>query len=149
MDGANYGIAVRPAGHLWEVLADVDARDIGADRLKRPANRVGCVRLQIPRIQLAGAAHEEQEDAAEFARRSGSALEGAEVGQRQAHAARTQGPDAQEVAPCQTVAHPHTLLALELQHGSTLSRWRHAEEVRTSVVHPSRDGGRCNQKTAQ
>ena len=105
-------VAVGRLGHEGEVLADFDAGHVGLDRPERPAHVVGGVGLEVPGVELAGAADEEEEDAVDVLRPLGRV----EVGQRQGDGAGAQGADFEEVAPRQAVAEPNTFPSFKVQH---------------------------------
>ncbi len=60
IDAADERIFVGMFGHARKILADLDLRDVGLDRLVRPANLDGSVRLHIPGIELGGSADKHQ-----------------------------------------------------------------------------------------
>src|SRR5262249_5838443 len=92
--------------------------DVGLDRLEGAAHRVGGVRLQVPGVEVAGSADQEEQDTVDVAG-PGRSVGLHQVRQGQAHAAGGQGARAEEVAPRQTVAELDNLLTLEIQHGSS------------------------------
>ena len=79
VDRAQDRVAVGRLGHEREMLADFDAGHVGLDRPERPADVVGGVGLEVPGVELAGTADEEEEDAVDVLRLLGRV----EVGQRQ------------------------------------------------------------------
>ena len=158
MDRADDGVAVGHLGHEREVLADLDAGDVGLDRPERAADRVGGVGLEVPGVELAGAADQEEQDAVDVRRTAaGLDLLGLQqIGQRQAHGPGREGPDAQEIAPRQTIAKTHTLVAFPLQHGTPPTRSAEpTAEVQARLAtqpsrpHPNGPQRRCNQKLSQ
>jgi hypothetical protein len=116
---AHQGVAVGAPSHQREVLANLNAGYIGRDGTERPAHLRGSLGLQIPGVQLAGAADQQQHDTIPVVR-SGPrcGLEVVQFGQRQSDRARRQRADAQEVAPREAITRFHAFFALELQHGS-------------------------------
>src|SRR5262249_17507538 len=78
-------------GHQGQVLADVDAGYVGRNRLERPFDISRSVRLEVPGIEVARRADQEQHDAVldlglRFVDGAGR-LQPEEVGQVQAHEA--------------------------------------------------------------
>src|SRR5262249_12407543 len=114
-------VAVGHRRHEREVLADFDAGHVGARGPEGAADVAGCVQLQVPGIEMPGAADKEQQDTVDVSSPAGHRFESAEVGEREADGPGGQGAGAKEVAPRQAVAELDTLLGLELEHGTSPS----------------------------
>ncbi len=106
---------LRLQGHQ---LADVQAGDVGVDRLELAADFDGGVRLHVVEVDVAGAAVEVDHDDG-LARRAGGGAVGPEpqqVGQRQS--ADAEGADLEELPPRQAVAQA-VFRSEERQHEKT------------------------------
>ena len=79
------------------MFADVDAGDVRADRPEGAADVRRGDGFQVPGVELAGAADEEEQDTVDVAGR-GLRLGPEEVGQRQAHGPGAEGAGAEEIA---------------------------------------------------
>ena len=119
MDRADDGVLVGQTRHAWEVLADPDAGDVGLNGPERAANVVGRVRLEVPGVDLAGAADEEEEDATHIAGGIGVRRRG---GERQAGRSGRQGAGMEEVASRQTRSIHHYKDYVGAQRPSTSLR---------------------------
>jgi hypothetical protein len=103
-------------GRARKYLADLDAVDVGLDRLVRPANFGWSVRLHVPRVQLAWAAEQHQEDAVHIffgADRAGG-FEREEIGQRKTQ--KSERARVQKIASPDAVAEAHGLFSVESKH---------------------------------
>ncbi len=78
MHRANKGVAMGLPSHAREVFADAYAGNIGGDGPEGTADGIGRVRFQIPGIELAGTAGQEEKDTIDVPLGSISA----EIGQR-------------------------------------------------------------------
>ena len=97
VDGAQDSVAVGHLSHEREVFANLDARGVGLGRPERTANVVGSVRFEIPSVELARAADEEEENAVYSLGRAGR--QNIEASQRQA----AERSDAEEIAALRSV----------------------------------------------
>src|SRR5258708_5545607 len=66
VDGAENGVTVRHVGHEGEAFADLDAGDVRFDLAERAADVGGGIGFEIERVELAGAADEEEKDAVDI-----------------------------------------------------------------------------------
>src|SRR5262245_43286113 len=117
IDRAQDREAIRQASHPGEVLADLEAGDVGADRPEGPADGVRGVGLKVPGVKLAGTTDKEELDTRLVPRR-GSA-EPFQLGQLgQAHP-DSQAASPQEIASGQSVASADAAVAFEAEHGDS------------------------------
>src|SRR5262249_20894285 len=112
----------------------------GADRPEGAADGIGGGRLQVPGVELARAADEEEEDAVDVAAVCGP--HAVQVGQGQADGAGAEAAHAQEVPPRQAVTEAGAPGAVEAQHDPS------PKSGRSSGSHRSGPGQRCNRKVA-
>jgi hypothetical protein len=124
IDGAEQRVLVRVLRHAREDLADLDAGDVGRDRLVRTANLGRRVRLHVPRIELARAADQHQHDAVDVARRIDPPRRLQHRQIAKAEAQQRQRSGVQEIAPPQAVAEVHALLRVESEHRRSLPYFR-------------------------
>ena len=115
------------ACHARKYLGDLNAGNVGLDRMKRPANFSRSIRFHIPCIHLAGRAEQEQEDAVHLLlRRCGAVgLQGQHLGQRKANAQRGHRECAgvQEVSPRHSVAQVNRLIRIQTKHERPRPTW--------------------------
>src|SRR3984957_6148499 len=104
--------------HAGKDLRNLNAGNVGFDRLERPADGSRRVRLHIPGIQLAGPTHQHQMDTVHVL--AGlyrtHRLEAEEVGHRQ-----PQEPErsrVQKVPPADTVTEMNSLVSIQSKHRS-------------------------------
>ena len=105
IDAADERELVGVLGHAREDLGDLDARDVGLDRLERPADLDRGVRLHVPGVELGGPADQEQHDAVDvvLAGRPRPAPSGRRTAVRP-EAEQRERAGVQEVAAAQPVA---------------------------------------------
>ena len=103
IDAADQRELVGVLRHAREILRDLDARDVGLDRLVRPADFGRRVRLHVPGVELGRPADQEQHDAVDVIVGRGAERAQAEpVGEAEAEDGERAG--VQEIAPPQAVA---------------------------------------------
>ncbi len=102
---------VHDLGDLGQLLADLDAAALGGDRLVRPADALGRVRLHVEHVDVARpAALEEEDDGFRADRRRGGGFvflgrqQARERKAEQAESADLQGAAARELDAIETVA---------------------------------------------
>src|SRR5208282_6637733 len=90
------------------MFADLDAGNIGRDRLEFTSKFSGCVGLEIPGVNGAAASVEEDKDEGNILRRatrlSGSSLPCKHVGQGETETKQARGADAQKITPLDAIA---------------------------------------------
>ena len=107
-EGADEGDLVHLPGHARQMFADADAGDVGVDGVEIAAELDRGVRLEVPRVDGAEAAVQEEEDERDIFRRltglGGAGAPGQQFRQRQAEAEDAGGPQTQEIAAGDAVA---------------------------------------------
>ena len=117
--GAQQRVFVRVFRHARKDLADLNARNVGRDRLVGTADLGRGVRLHVPGVELARAADQHQQNAIDVAgglHRAGG-LEDLEVSQRQAQ--ERERPGVQKIAPAEPIAEVHALFRVESEHDAS------------------------------
>src|SRR5262249_25780602 len=78
--GAHQSIAIGHLSHERETLSDGNTGNIRANRPERPADRLGCLGLQVPGVELAGTSNEKQQDAIDIATPGATGVKPAQIG---------------------------------------------------------------------
>src|SRR5262245_20098949 len=99
---ADEGEVLRQAGQPGVQLADPHPGDLRGDRPVRPADLVGCAGLEVPGVDVAGPATEQDEDARPLGGATGEPAAGLDAGGNDAGHADREGansPGLEELAP--------------------------------------------------
>ena len=114
---ADQSVLVGVLRHAREVFRDLDAGDIGLDRLVGTADLDRRVGLHVPGVELRGAADQHQEDAVDVLRvfvDRALRLQAEEL--RQTEAKRGQRAGVQEIAPPESVTELHRAIGIQTEH---------------------------------
>ena len=116
IDAADQRIFVGVLRHARKILGNLDARNVGLDRLVRPANLNRRVGLHVPGVELRRPAHQEQHDAVGvFLRIDGAQrLHGEQVVEAQAEHRQRAG--VQKIAPPQAIAELDRFVGIQPKH---------------------------------
>ena len=107
VDASQRDALVHDPGEPRHVLADLDARDVGRDRLELPTDLRRGVHLQVVHVLVAGGPAHVDHDHRLVRPVAGGLLGGKDLWQREA--AHGERADAEHVAPGEAVAEPGTL----------------------------------------
>ena len=113
-DGSQEHQLVGDLGQAGEMLADLNAGNVGGDGLELPANLRGGVHFELEHVLVRGAAREiDHDDGLAGLAQTGLALGPQQL--RHGQSTHAQGPDLDEVAPVNPVAKP-LLLSMDGEH---------------------------------